>query len=261
MSKSYSVVTGASSGIGAGYARYLAERGSDLLLVARRQDQLEAVASSIRTDHKVKVDTLGADLTDTAGLEAVERVLGSLPVTMLVNNAGAGGLGPTALKGPEAQERLIALNVTALVRLSLAALQGFRERNEGSLVNISSVVAYSPSAGGASYSASKAFVLNFTRSLQMEHQATPIRIQAVMPGPVRTEFFAVQGMDDSVFPSSAYISVEAMVAAAMKGLAAGETVTVPTLKDPETWDQMEQLRKKFLADVVGGEVAGRYRES
>lgn len=258
MSKSYAVVTGASSGIGAGYARYLAKHGSDLLLVARRQEQLEALSSSLRTEHGVKVDTLCADLADASGLEEVEREIAGSSVTMLVNNAGAGGLGPTAAKGVEVQQRLIDLNVTALARLSLAALQGFRERNAGSLVNISSVVAYSPSAGGASYSASKAFVLNFTRSLQIEYQATPIRIQVVMPGPVRTEFFAAQGMDDSVFPSSAYISVEALVAAAMKGLDAGEVLTVPTLKDPDTWEQMEQLRKRFLADVVGGEVAMRY---
>lgn len=258
MSKSLCVVTGASSGIGAGYADYLAQRGSDLLLVARRYEQLEETALTIRKAHKVNVDILSADLTISDDLAAIEERLVSLPVTMLVNNAGAGGLGATAVKGAEAQEQLIALNVVSLVRLSLAALAGFRQRNEGALVNISSVVAYSPSAGGASYSASKAFVLNFTRSLQMEYQATPIKVQVVMPGPVRTEFFAAQGMDDSIFPDSAYISVDTLVDAAMNGLAAGELITIPTLKDIETWNQMEQLRKSFLADVIGGQVALRY---
>lgn len=258
MSQYLSMITGASSGIGAGYARSLAERGSDLILVARRQEQLDEIAATIRKDSDGKVDTLQADLTNAADLEAVEHALNSRPVTMLVNNAGAGGLGPTAARGAAAQEQLVALNVLALVRLSLAALDGFRQRNAGSLVNISSVVAFSPSPGGASYSATKAFVLNFTRSLQMEYQNTAIKIQAVLPGPVRTEFFKAQGMDDSVFPSSAYISVDQMVAAAMKGLEAGEQVTIPTLKDVTIWKQMEELRKSFLGDVIGGEVASRY---
>jgi short-subunit dehydrogenase len=107
---------------------------------------------------------------------------------MLVNNAGAGGLGPTATTGADAQEALIRLNVIALTRLSIAALAGFRKAGTGTLVNIASVIAFGPSAGGASYSGSKAFVLNFTRSLQMEYADSDIRIQAILPGPIRTEF-------------------------------------------------------------------------
>lgn len=258
MTKSLSVVTGASSGIGACYADRLAARGSDLLLVARRQDHLEQIAEKIRKSHGVKVDFMTADLTDAKALKSLEVYLSEFPVTMLVNNAGAGGLGPTALRGVDAQEQLIALNVVSLVRLSLAALAAFQKRDVGTLVNISSVVAFSPSAGGASYSGSKSFVLNFTRSLQMEYQQSAMNIQLVMPGPVRTEFFKSQGMDDSVFPDSAYISAEALVDAAMSGLDAGETITIPTLKSFEIWQTMEASRKAFLSDVIGGKVAARY---
>ena len=99
MSQYLSMITGASSGIGGGYARSLAERGSDLILVARRQEQLDEIAATIRKDSDGKVDTLQADLTTAADLEAVEHALNSRPVTMLVNYAGAGGLGPTAARG------------------------------------------------------------------------------------------------------------------------------------------------------------------
>src|SRR3546814_14766200 len=101
----------------------------------------------------------------------------------------------------------------------------FRETGIGTLVNIASVSAFAPSSAGATYSGSKAFVLNFTRSLQLEYEKTDIRIQAVLPGPIRTEFFTAQGLDDSVFPASAYIGPDALVEAALAGLASGEKVT------------------------------------
>ncbi len=189
MDNKLSIVTGASSGIGAAYADRLASRGSDLLLVARRADRLDEVAARARAAHGVAVETLVADLEKPEGVQAVEARIAAGPIAMLVNCAGAGGLGPTARTGVEVQAATIALNITALVRLSLAALASFRKAGSGSLVNIASVVAFSPSAGGASYSGSKAFVLNFTRSLQMEHQDSDLRIQTVLPGPVRTEFF------------------------------------------------------------------------
>jgi short-subunit dehydrogenase len=239
MSANVSVITGASSGIGAAYADRLAARGSNLMLIARREDRLNEIAAQIRKAYGVTVETLIADLQDASDLGALESRLERRPVAMLVNNAGAGGLGPTTVRGADAQEALIDLNVVALARLSLAALAGFRKEGRGALVNIASVVAYSPSAGGASYSGSKAFVLNFTRGLQLEYEKQNIQIQILLPGPVRTEFFSSQGMDDSVFPDPAYISAEALVDAALAGLDAGEKVTIPTLHDPTVWDEME----------------------
>lgn len=256
--KGIAVITGASSGIGAAYARRLAERGYDLHLVARRGDRLQQLAEKLQADHQVRVETRVLDLVKPADVRALELFLVESPVTMLVNNAGAGGLGPTAKTGADAQEALISLNVVALARLSVAALGGFSARGTGALVNIASVVAFAPSAGGASYSGSKAFVLNFTRSLQMEYQKSGLSIQAVLPGPIRTEFFAAQGMDDSVFPDSAYISAEALVDAALNGLDQGEQITIPTLPDMELWAEMERLRGQFLGAVVGGTVGARY---
>lgn len=256
--KGTAVVTGASSGIGAAFARRLAQEGHDLLLVARRADRLAALASELVRDHDAKVEVWAADLSLPADLARLERRLEDEPAAMLVNNAGAGGLGPTASTGADAQEALIRLNVIALARLSVAALAGFRKTGSGSLVNIASIIAFAPTAGGAAYSGSKAFVLNFTRSLQQEYAGSDIRIQAVLPGPIRTEFFTAQGLSDAIFPDSSYITAEALVDAALAGLAQGEEITIPTLVDDALWSKMEAGRGEFLGDVMGGRIAPHY---
>jgi short-subunit dehydrogenase len=197
------VVTGASPGIGKAYADRLAAQGHALLLVARRQDRLTEVAADLASRHGVPVDTLVADLEQPADLAVLEQRLASEPVAALVNNAGAGGLGPTAKSTADKMESLIRLNIVALTRLSHAALVGFRARGAGTLVNIGSIIAFAPSKGGAVYSGSKAYVLNFTRSLQMKYAKTGLSIQVVMPGPIRTEFFSSQELSDGIFPTRA----------------------------------------------------------
>ncbi len=252
------VVTGASSGIGRTYADRLAARGHPLLLVARRQERLDEAADALRTRHGVDVHTLVADLEQAADLAALEQRLASEPMAVLVNNAGAGGLGPTARISADAMERLIRLNIVALTRLSHAALTGFRSRGAGTLINIGSIMAFAPSKGGAVYSGSKAYVLNFTRSLQLEHAGSAIRIQVVLPGPIRTEFFSSQGLSDAIFPDSAYISADQLVDAALAGLDAGEAITSPTLGDTATWAAIEAAREAYLASTLSGRVASRY---
>lgn len=252
------MITGASSGIGAAYADRLAAAGYDLILVARRAERLAELAARLSRKFAVNAEPWTADLSSPAELGRLEHRLSEQPVAMLINNAGAGGLGPVAATGADAQEQLIGLNITALVRLSLAALQGFEKTGRGTLVNIASVMALAPTAGGATYSGSKAFVLNFTRSLEQEYAGSGIRIQAVLPGPIRTEFFSTQGMSDAIFPDTAYISADQLVDAALAGLAAGETVTVPTMAESTPWEAMETARTGFLGSVMGGTVARRY---
>ena len=111
----------------------------------------------------------------------------------------------------------------------------------------------------ADYSGSKAFALNFTRSLQMEYADSDIRIQAILPGPIRTEFFTSQGLSDSVFPDTAYLSAEELVDAALSGLEQGEKVTIPSLGSPAIWDAIEASRQAFFKDVLSGQVAERYK--
>ncbi len=256
--RSLAVVTGASSGIGKAYADRLAAQGHALLLVARRRDRLTEVATDLASRHGVPVDTLVADLEQPADLAVLEQRLSSEPVAVLVNNAGAGGLGPTSKSTADKMESLIRLNIVALTRLSHAALVGFRARGAGTLVNIGSIIAFAPSKGGAVYSGSKAYVLNFTRSLQLEYADSVLRIQVVMPGPIRTEFFSSQGLSDGIFPDQSFITAEQLVDAALAGLAAGELVTTPTLCDRSIWAGLEAERGRYMAQVMAGTVAPHY---
>jgi short-subunit dehydrogenase len=258
--KGRAAITGASSGIGAAYADRLARRGYALLLVARRADRLEALSKTLTRTHGIDVETLVADLEDPAALAVVEARVARPDISILVNNAGAGGLGPSAQVTADQIERIIRLNITALSRLSQAALANFRADGRGLLVNIGSVMAHAPSPSGAAYSGSKAYVLNFTRSLQVEHKAYPgVQIQLVMPGPIRTEFFSSQGLSDSVFPDSTYLTPDQLVDAALAGSEAGELITIPSMADRCVWERLEEARLAFMGSVSSGAVAQRYR--
>jgi uncharacterized protein len=252
------VLTGASSGIGAVYADRLAAQGYRLLLVARRADRLKDLAADMKGKHGANVTTLVADLEFSEDLARLVSQIGEEDVTMLVNNAGVGGLGPTAKSNAEQVERTISLNITAVTHLSHAALARFRGRGTGTLVNISSIMAHAPSESGAVYSASKAYVLNFTRSLQLEYRKSAIRIQVVMPGPIHTEFFSSQGLSEAVFPADAYLTAEQLVDAALAGLGAGEAVTIPSLVGIEPWATLEAARIAFMKATLSGQVGQRY---
>jgi len=254
------LVTGASSGIGASYADRLARRGYDLVLVARRAERLDSLASELSRLHGVHVTTQPADLSTVDGCLAVESALASgAHIDLLINSAGIGQLRNLAETTPGDLTSLIDVNVLALARLSLAGLQTFRKRGGGAIVNISSISAFRAVAGGAAYSASKAFVLNFTRSLQLESAGTNVRFQCVLPGPVKTEFLTTAGVDDSLFPEGSFISADALVDAALAGFDLGEPVTIPTLGDMAAYqaatDAFTELREK--AGRVGV-VASRY---
>ncbi|WP_454888699.1 SDR family NAD(P)-dependent oxidoreductase [Sphingobium indicum] len=253
------VVTGASSGIGAVYADRLAARGHDLLLVARRADRLRQLAQELSDRHGVQVQTATADLAEPESLARVEALVRESNAVLLVNNAGAGGLGPTAAISADRVENVVRLNITALSRLSHAVLEGFRSRGAGTLVNIGSIIALSPSPSAAAYSGSKAYVLNFTRSLQAEYADTAIRIQLVQPGPIRTEFFTAAGVSESVFPEDSYLTAEQLVDAALAGLDAGELVTTPTVAETGIWEALEAARLAFMEAARSGQVAERYR--
>ncbi len=191
-------------------------------------------------------------------LDRLAARIGEQDVAMLINNAGAGELGPTAQAKPEQLGRIINLNITAVTRLSHAALAWFRERGTGTLVNIGSNMAHAASAGAAVYAGSKSYVLTFTRSLQIEYAKSAIRIQVVMPGPVHTEFFAVQGMSEDVFPANTYLTAAQVVDAALAGLAAGETVTIPSMVEMEPWTALENARTAFMEATLSGQVGRRY---
>lgn len=180
-SRKIAVVTGASSGIGAVYAQRLAARG-DLWLVARRADRLRELASEIGGAHGVNVETVVADLTSEADLQRVEqRIAAEANIHVLVNNAGLARLRPVAQSSVADTATQIALNITALVRLTQAVVPGFVARNEGAIINIASVLALDTLPVSAVYSGTKGFVLNYTRGLQLELANTGVKVQRCCP--------------------------------------------------------------------------------
>ncbi|WP_165063593.1 SDR family NAD(P)-dependent oxidoreductase [Marisediminicola senii] len=195
------VVTGASSGIGREFARRLAERGADLVLVARREDRLTELASELATAHGAVCTVIALDLASPDGAASLVRQLadrGIHPAT-LVNNAGFGNHGEFATLDPSAIEREVQLNVATLVTLTRALLPDLQADGRGALVNVASTAAFQPLPRMAVYGATKAFVLSFTEAIAWESRASRLRVLALNPGPTSTEFFDAAGSDDAVF--------------------------------------------------------------
>lgn len=253
------LITGTSSGIGAIYADRLAARGYDLLLVARRGDRLHALANDLQHRHGVKISTLVADLSTAEGIQQVETVLrDDTTISLLVNNAGAANLAPILSSSADQHEAINTLNTTALMRLTLAVLPRFVENDQGTIINIASVVAFHARAGSAVYSATKAWVLNFTRGLQEEFAGSNIRIQAVLPAATATEIWGHSGITLDALPEGSVMTSEDLVDAALAGLDQGELVTVPPVEDLQLWDNWEAARLALFSASRNGKPASRY---
>lgn len=253
------LITGASSGIGAIYADRLAARGYDLLLVARRGDRLHALANDLQQRHGVKISTLVADLSKAEGIQLVETVLrDDTTINLLVNNAGAANLAPVLSSNADQHEAINTLNTTALMRLTLAVLPRFVENNQGTIINIASVVAFHARASSAVYSATKAWVLNFTRGLQEEFAGSNIRIQAVLPAATATEIWGHSGITLDALPEGSVMTSEDLVDAALAGLDQGELITVPPVEDLQLWDNWEAARLALFSASRNGKPASRY---
>jgi short-subunit dehydrogenase len=253
------LVTGASGGIGAVYADRLARRGHDLILVARDRTRLERLARRIAGGTGRRVDVLAADLADPDGVAAVERVLRDDPsVTVLVNNAGVGATAPLLRSGIGEMDRMIALNVGALTRLTYAAVPGFVARGRGTVVNIASIAAVAPEVLNGVYAGTKAFVLAFSQSLRHELADTGVRVQVVLPGATATDFWSVAGTPVGHLPSEIVMPAEDMVDAALAGLDQGEFATLPSLPDVADWDAFEAARLALRPGLSRAAPAARY---
>jgi hypothetical protein len=191
------LVTGASAGIGSEFAQRLAGRGADLVLVARRKDRLETLASQLRAAHGVRVHVIAADLSQqgvgTRLAEEAERI--GVTVTSVVNNAGFATYGTFHEEDLDRLRQEIAVDVTAVVDISRAFIGQLRTRGDGFLVNVASMAAYTPTPVMSVYGATKAFVLSFTEALWVESRGTGLRVMALSPGATRTEFFDVVGSE------------------------------------------------------------------
>lgn len=253
------VVTGASSGIGAVYARRLASRGHDLVLVARRLDRLEALKAEITKDHEVQVDLVEADLTTAEGLGKVERMLSTNPaIQVLVNNAGLARLQPLGQAPLADALAQIELNITALTRLTQAALPGLLARKSGAIINIASVLAIQSLPVSSVYSGTKAFVLQYSRGLQQELAGTGVRLQLVLPASTATEIWDNSGIPLSALDQSAVMTPEHLVDAALAGFDQGEDITWPSVHEAGLWDAYDQARAALFAATQTGRPAPRY---
>lgn len=259
-SKGTALITGASSGIGAIYADRLARQGYDLILVARNKARLDEVAKRLGDETGRAVETVAADLGNKADLARIEEVLRTdASITALVNNAGFGATAPLLDTSVDKMEEMITLNVSALTRLTYAAVPGFAARGTGTIINIASIVGIAPEVLNGVYGGSKAFVLAFTLSLQKELADTGIRVQAVLPGATATEFWGNAGTPLEHVPSEIVMSAENMVDAALAGLELGEKITIPSLPDVGDWDAYEAARHKLMPNLSLSKPASRYR--
>lgn len=258
MTSKTALITGASSGIGAVYADRLARRGHDLILVARNQARLEAVAERIRAATGRKVTLVQADLARADESAKVEALLAQGGIDVLVNNAGFGAVAPLVDSDLGTMLQMIDINVTALTRLTYAAVPAFLKQGSGTLINIASIVAIGPEILNGVYGGSKAYVLALTQSLQHEVGSKGIRVQAVLPGATATDFWDIAGTSHSALPTEIVMRTEDMVDAALAGLDAGEVVTIPPLQDGGEWDAYEAMRKQLSQRLGHAKPGPRY---
>lgn len=221
------LITGASAGIGEGFARHLARRGHDVVLVARRLDRLSKLAGELSAAHRIVADVLEADLAQAEGVARVEERVRAEPFDLVVNNAGFGTYGPFIELPLEREVEELDVNVRALLRLSHAALRAMAPRRKGAIINVASMAAFQPIPYNATYAATKAFVLHFSEALHEEAKEHGVTVTCLCPGPVRTEFQEVSGLDVETVPAIAWTSVDAVVEAALAGAQRGQAIVVP----------------------------------
>ncbi|MES2473397.1 MAG: SDR family oxidoreductase [Pseudomonadota bacterium] len=258
MTRPKALITGASAGIGKSYARKLAQRGYDLVLVARDGARLEALAAELRQTG-AESEVLVADLTQSADVGRVEQKLESdAEVSFFLNNAGIATVEPQLYTKLETIERLVALNVTAATRLTLAAGRAFTARKSGTIVNMASVVAVNPERFNGVYSGSKAFLLALSHALTRELNDNGVIIQTVLPGITRTEIWERAGKDVNTLPPERTMEVDEMVDAALRGLELGERITIPSLPDIRDLAEAEAARLKMGPNLSWQHPAARY---
>lgn len=257
-SKGTALITGASAGIGAIYADRLAKRGYDLIIVARNEQRLEALAEKLGKETGRKITSVRADLGNKADLRKIEGVLrNDASITLLVNNAGVGSVASILEDNADEMEAMIELNITALTRLTYAVAPAFVARGSGTIINISSAVGIAVEALNGVYSASKSYVLSFGHVLQRDLAEKGVRVQSVLPAATATEFWDVAGYAPQKSKPTT-MSAEDLVDAALAGLDQGELVTIPALHDGDQWLRWETDRRAFAPNFGNAKPAPRY---
>ncbi len=224
----WALITGASSGIGAEFARKLAARGMHLVLTARRQELLQQLADELHTRHGTKTEIISGDLVDPAEPQRLIAAIAAknIQVELLINNAGFGWVGTVDETDLARINGLMQLNIAALTELTYLVLPGMLERGHGGIINVSSVAAFQPVAYMAVYSASKAFVLHFSEALWAECRDRGVTVTALCPGTTQTEFFDVANVPGWL-KKHAFSTPDEVVKAGLKGMERGKQFVVP----------------------------------
>ena len=259
MSKGTALVTGASAGLGTGFARMLAAEGHDLILTARRTERLDELAQELRGAHGITVTVIPADLADPDGAAALIAEIGKrgLAVNTLINNAGFGANGAVAEVGRDKLIGMIDVNCRSLVELCHAVLPGMIQMRSGGILNVASTAAFQPGPFMAVYYASKAFVLSFSEALHEEVRAHGVHVAALCPGPTRTEFFDVAGAKDDFILRRLASDPDAVVRDGLNALKANKPIKVSGLRNAVMAGSVRFTPRWIIRRMVAGIQKGR----
>jgi short-subunit dehydrogenase len=225
------LITGASSGIGAEFARQLSPRGYHLILHGRREDLLKNLCHDLHREYGVHTEYVLAELSDPAGIRLLEERIRAAPeLEVLVNNAGYSTLRRFHEEDLDGQEDLIRVHVLASIRLAHAAIPGMLKRGGGNIINVASVAAFTPAPGSLTYCATKGYLVSFSESLHLELRELGIRVQALCPGFTTTDFHRRMGVDTSHHSFRRFMTAEKVVRASLKGLRKGSVLCVPGIQ-------------------------------
>jgi hypothetical protein len=221
------LITGATAGIGASFAKQLAAKGSDLVLVARDLTRLETLTAEFKSAHGVQVEVLQADLSDRSQLDKVCARAAQSDIDVVVNNAGFGIKQPFVGGTIEAEQNLLDVLVIAVMRITHAAMPGMIVRDRGGVINVSSVAGWMSSG---TYSSAKAWVTSFSEALATQHKKSNVHVMALCPGFTRTEFHSRAKMETQTIPNWMWLDVDAVVAKSLKDFKNKKVISVPGMQ-------------------------------
>lgn len=252
------LITGASSGLGEEFARQLARENYDLVLTARREDRLKAVAAEALRIGSSKVEVIACDLgAPDAAVNLYQQVTErGLEIECLINNAGFGTHGIFHKLPLDREVEEINLNITSVVALARLFIEGMVARRRGTIINVASTAAFQPVPYMATYAATKAFVLNFSEAVAHEVRDSGVTVMALCPGPTRTEFQGTAGVENSSFPSFAYMDAKTVVAQALASAKRGKAVRINGLFNQVMAQSNRISPRSVVARIAGAMFKG-----